>query len=244
MNIDNEKKLILIGDIEVDIVKKKVINLHFSVLPPKGKVRITAPKQMDDKAIRMSIITRLPWIKKQQSKYLNQSRQIKREYISGESHYFMGKRYKLELKYINEIPTVFIKGKNKITLQVRPKSTLVKRNEVMMDWYRKQLKTTLAELITKWEEKIGVQIKLWEIKQMKTRWGTCNEKKSKIILNLELSKKPIRCIEYIVVHELIHLKVKKHNQKFIELMNKYIPKWKSIKEELNQFILSHEEWNY
>lgn len=159
-------------------------------------------------------------------------------------HYFMGKRYKLELKYKNEIPTVFISGKSKIVLQVRPKSTLVKRNEVMMDWYRKQLKTTLFELISKWEETTGVQIKLWEVKQMKTRWGTCNEKKSKIILNLELAKKPIRCIEYIVVHELLHLLEKKHNLKFIELMNKYIPKWKSIKEELNQFILSHEEWKY
>lgn len=231
-----------LGPIEALIVRKPVKNLHLSVLPPNGWVRVTAPQKMTDDAIRTLLALRLPWIKKQQAKFSGQQRQTKREFSSGESHYFLGKRYKLEVVYKDDTPAVSLKGKSKIILQVKPKSSSAKRQEILMGWYRKELHVMVDELITKWQKKMGVEVKTWGIKQMKTRWGTCNHKKAHVLINLELAKKPIACIEYVVVHELIHLIEKKHSNKFVALMTKYIPKWKSLKEELNSFILSYDEW--
>lgn len=231
-----------LGPIEALIVRKPVKNLHLSVLPPNGWVRVTAPQNMNDDAIRTLLALRLPWIKKQQAKFSGQQRQTKRDYVSGESHYFLGKRYKLEVVYKDEPPKVTVKGKNKIVLQVKPKATTKKKQEILTDWYREELHCVIDELITKWQKKIGVEVSSWGIKQMKTRWGTCNHEQAKILLNLELSKKPIACIEYVVVHELVHLIEKKHNEKFVALVAKYIPKWKSLKDELNSFILSYDEW--
>ena len=233
-----------LGSVEALVVRKPIKNLQLSVLPPNGWVRVTAPSNMKDDAIRNLLALRLPWIKKQQAKFTGQERQTKRDYSSGESHYFFGKRYRLEVVYKDEAPAVKLKGKNKIILQVRPKSPAIKRREVMMDWYRKELYTIVDDLIIKWQKKMGVEVKFWGIKQMKTRWGTCNHKRARVLINLELAKKPIACVEYVVVHELLHLIEKKHSDKFVALMAKYIPKWKGIKEELNSFILSYEEWRY
>ena len=233
-----------LGSVEALVVRKPIKNLHLSVLPPNGWVRVTAPANMKDDAVRTLLALRLPWIKKQQTKFAGQERQTKRDYSSGESHYFFGKRYRLDVTYKEEAPRVFLKGKNKIILQVRPKSSLTKRREVMMDWYRKELHAIVNNLVSKWQKKIDVHVKFWSIKQMKTRWGTCNHKSARVLINLELAKKPIVCVEYVVVHELLHIIEKKHNDKYIALMAKYIPKWKSIKADLNSFILSHEEWSY
>ena len=233
-----------LGSVEALVVRKPIKNLHLSVLPPNGWVRVSVPDNMKDDAIRTLLALRLPWIKKQQSKFTGQERQTKRDYVSGESHYFFGKRYRLELVYKDAVPAVFLKNKSRIILQVRPKSSVTKRHEVMTEWYRKQLYPVVEELITKWQKKIGIQSKAWGIKKMKTRWGTCNYKDAKILINLELVKKPMSCIEYVVVHELLHLIEKKHSDKFVALITKYIPKWRSIKEELNSFMLSYEEWKY
>lgn len=233
-----------LDSIEVLVVRKPIKNLHLSVLPPAGRVRVTSPEGMKDDAIRTLIATRLPWIKRQQGKFAGQERQTKRDYVSGESHYFFGKRYRLELIYKDDIPAVFLKGKNKIILQVRPKSPIAKRHEVITQWYREQFRPVVEEMMAKWEKKIGVHSSHWGIKQMKTRWGTCNHKRDRILINLELAKKPMHCVEYVVVHELLHLIEKKHSEKFVALMTKYISKWKSTKEELNGFVLSHEEWKY
>ncbi|MBI3251495.1 MAG: M48 family metallopeptidase [Candidatus Andersenbacteria bacterium] len=233
-----------LGSVEVLVVRKPIKNLHLSVLPPAGRVRVTSPESMKDDAIRTLIATRLPWIKRQQGKFAGQERQTKRTYVSGESHYFFGKRCRLELVYKDDVPAVFLKGKNKIILQVRPKSTIAKRHEVITEWYRKQLYLVVEDLMKKWQEKIGVETSYWGIKQMKTRWGTCNHKSSRILINLELAKKPLVCVEYVVAHELLHVIEKKHNDKFVGLMTKYIPKWKSIKDELNGFVLSHEVWKF
>lgn len=231
-----------LGSVEALIVRKSVKNLHLSVLPPDGWVRITAPQNMNDDAIRTLIALRLPWIKKQQAKFSGQQRQTKRDYVGGESHYFLGKRYKLEVVYKDEPSKVTMKGKSKIVLQCRPKATTKKRQEIMANWYREELHSVVDELITKWQKKVGVKVSSWNIKQMKTRWGTCNHEKAKILLNLELAKKPIACIEYVVVHELVHLIEKKHSEKFVALVAKYISKWKSLKDELNRFTLSYDEW--
>ncbi len=232
-----------LGSVEALVVRKPIKNLHLSVLPPNGWVRITAPQEMKDDAVRTLIALRLPWIKKQQSKFTGQERQTKRDYVTGESHYFFGKRYRLEVVYVDVVPAVKLKGKSKVILQVRPKSPANKRREVMMDWYRKELHIVINDLIDKWQKKMGVQVKFWSIKQMKTRWGTCNSKRARVLINLELAKKPTACVEYVVVHELLHLIEKKHNDKFVSLMTKYIPKWRGIKEDLNRFMLSYEEWN-
>ncbi len=225
-------------------MRKPIKNLHLSVLPPNGWVRVSAPDGMKDDAIRTLLALRLPWIKKQQAKFTGQERQTKRDYVSGESCYFFGKRYRLELVYKNAAPAVFLKNKSKIILQARSKSSVAKRQEIMTEWYRKQLYPVIEGLTTKWQKKIGAQNKAWGIKKMKTRWGTCNYKDAKILINLELAKKPMSCIEYVVVHELLHLIEKKHSDKFVALMTKYIPKWRSTKEKLNSFMLSYEEWKY
>ncbi|MDD3909497.1 MAG: DUF45 domain-containing protein, partial [Proteiniphilum sp.] len=161
-----------LGTVEALVVRKPIKNLHLSVLPPNGWVRISAPERMKDNAIRTLIALRLPWIKKQQAKFTGQERQTKRDYVSGESHYLFGKRYRLELVYKNEVPAVILKGKNKLILRVRPKSPISKRREVMLDWYRQELHKVVDGLIVKWQKKIGVQAKFWAIKRMKTRWGT------------------------------------------------------------------------
>ena len=233
-----------LGSVEALVVRKPVKNLHLSVLPPLGKVRVTAPEGMNDDAIRTLLATRLPWIKRQQAKFQSQARQTKRNYVSGESHYFFGRRFRIELVYKEAPPLVYLKGKTKIVLQVRPNSSEQKRLEVMADWYRKELQPIAEKLMAKWQKKLKLQPKVWKIQRMKTRWGTCNHKTGRILLNLELAKKPQACLEYVIVHELLHLIEKKHNENFVTMMVKHIPKWRSIKEELNRTILSYEEWDY
>jgi predicted metal-dependent hydrolase len=235
---------IKIGNLQVQVVRKPIKNLHLSVLPPNGRLRISAPLHTKDDAIRMLIATRIPWINKQKAKFDGQDRQTPRDYVSGESHYFWGRRYLLEVVDENKPMQVALKGKNKIVLQIPPNYPMPKREEVMMRWLRKELRKEAAGLFEKWQKKIGVKASSWGIKRMKTRWGTCNHGAGRIWINLELAKKSIAFTEYIIVHELVHLIEKNHNERFVDLMTKYLPKWRSLKEELNRFILSHEEWKY
>ena len=236
--------LLQIGSIEVLVVRKPIRNLHLAVLPPDGRVRVSSPLRLKDDVIRTLIATRIPWIRKQKVKFEAQERQTPREYMSGESHFVLGRAHRLEVVCENSSPRVSLKGKGKIILRVRPNSTLARREEVLMDWYRSELRVISTELLERWQKRIGVAVGSWGIKRMKTRWGTCNQRARRIWLNLELVKKPIACIEYVVVHELLHLIEKKHNGRFVELMTKHLPKWRSSKEELNRFMLSHEEWSY
>ncbi len=226
------------------VVRKPIKNLHLSILPPDGKIRVSSPVHLKDDAIRSLIATRIPWIRKQRTKFQAQERQAPREYISGESHYVLGKARRLEVVWQDGPPSVAVKDRNRMVLQVRPNSPLARREEVLMDWYRDELRAVSAELLEAWQKRIGVAVRSWGIKRMKTRWGTCNGKAGRILLNLELVKKPIACIEYVVVHELLHLIEKKHNDRFVALMTKHLPKWRSCKEELNRFMLAHEEWSY
>ena len=241
--MNTNTSLLQISDIEVLVLRKSVKNLHLNVLPPIGKVRVTAPFYMKDDAIQTFLATRLSWIRKQQARFKSQERQTPREYVSGETHYFLGNKYKLEVIRDDVKPKVEIAGKKKIVLTVRPDNSLSKREQVMLNWYREELRTLLYKAIGKWEDIIGVKVNNWGIKRMKTRWGTCNNKLRTIWLNLELAKKPVSCVEYVVVHELVHLIEQKHNDKFIALMDNYLPKWRSERDELNRFILSFEEWN-
>lgn len=233
-------KNLTINDIEVEIQKKNIKNLHLSVLPPKGKVRVSAPDSMNDDAIRIFIITKIGWIKKQQEKYKNQLRQCEREYVSGESVYLWGKRYRLDVVYSNVCNNVKIKG-NKLIFQVREASTAEQRENVLNDWYRRNIKEEIPQLLEKWQKIIGVTASDWGVKNMKTRWGTCNIEDKRIWLNLQLVKKPFECLEYVMVHELVHLLEKNHNKIFISYMDEFLPNWRKIKEELNSIILDYME---
>lgn len=244
MNTDNEKQSISIRGITVQVVKKNVKNLHISALPPNGNVRITAPLKMQDEAIRMAVISRSSWIKKQQTKFKNQERQSRREYVSGESHYFLGKPYRLKVETSPDKPAIFIRSKTQMVMQISKNSSSESRGELLTKWYRAQLKNTLEKLIPKWEKKMKAKLNKFGIRHMKTRWGSCSQEQKSIWLNLELIKKPSTSIEYVLVHELCHLKEKKHNDAFLALMDKYIPKWRMYKDELNKLPLAYEKWSY
>jgi predicted metal-dependent hydrolase len=226
----------VVSDIEIEVIKKSIKNMHLYVLPPIGDVRISAPMGAKDEAIKLFAITKIGWIKKQVEKFQNQQRQSEREYVSGESHYLWGRRYKLEIQYTKTANKVEIKG-NKLILTIRETSTRLQREKVMTEWYRAEIKAKLPALIEKWEETIGVKADAISVKNMRTRWGTCNTKGKRVWINLQLAKKPITCLEYIVVHELVHLIEKNHTPVFIGYMDKLLPDWRVTKEELNSFIM-------
>jgi predicted metal-dependent hydrolase len=242
MNINS--CILEIGSLEVLVVRKPIKNLHLSILPPYGRIRVSSPLHMKDDAIRSLVATRIPWIRKQRARFEAQERQGPREYVSGESHFVFGKPHRLEVVYESGTPHVRVNGKNKVILQVRPNSSLARREQVLREWYRNELRLISTQLLGTWQERIGVAAASWGIKRMKTRWGTCNQRARRIWLNLELVKKPIACIEYVVVHELLHLIEKRHNERFVNLMTEHLPKWRSSKEELNRLMLAHEEWSY
>lgn len=235
---------IMVNDLVIDIVRKKIKNLHLAVYPPNGRVRVAAPLHIDDEAVRLAVISRLAWIKRQQAKFEGQERQSAREYVSGETHYFQGNRYLLDVIYHDAPPKVILRTNSRLELNIRPGSDTIQRERVILNWYRKQLKEQIPAYIAKWEAIIGVEIAEWRIKQMKTKWGTCNIEQRRIWLNLELAKKSTRCLEYIIVHELVHLLERKHNERFIGLMDQFLPHWRTLKEELNHAPLGHMEWEY
>jgi hypothetical protein len=235
---------IKVSDITIDVVRKDIKNLHLAVYPPAGRVRIATPLKIDDEGVRLFAISRLAWIKRQRSKFEAQERQTKREYVSGESHYFEGNRYLLNVIYRDAAPKVKIRNKRYIDLYVRPNSTAEQRERVVTKWYRQRLKEKIPALIKKWHAITNVQVDGWQVKQMKTKWGTCRREAKRIWLNLELAKKSSHCLEYIIVHELVHLLERHHNDRFIALMDKFMPQWRFYQNELNQHILSYNDWSY
>jgi len=234
---------IRLGDIAVDVVLKDIKNIHLSVYPPVGKVRIAAPLRMDMDTIRVFAITKLGWIKSQQKKLLEQQRETPREYLDRESHYVWGKRYLLQLVEKDAAPEVELKH-NKMRLQIRPASSEVRKQEILEAWYRDRIKEAVPVLIAKWEPLIGVKVERFFVQRMKTKWGSCSPHSKSIRLNAELAKKPPECLEYIVVHEMVHLLEPTHNSRFITLMDRFMPKWRFYKEELNKLPVRHESWAY
>jgi predicted metal-dependent hydrolase len=235
---------IVINDIEIEVIRKNIKNVHLSVHPPNGRVRLAVPQKMEEEAIRLFAISKLSWIKKQRSKYNLQERQSAREFLSGESHYFMGTRYLLNVVETSGKQYVELKNKKDINLYVRPNSTKQKRERIMSEWYRNQLKMLIPEYIKKWEGIIGVKVEEWGVKLMKTKWGTCNVEAKRIWLNLELAKKNPRCLEFITVHEMVHLLERNHNERFKVYMDKFFPNWQNIRDELNDLIYESSRWTY
>jgi len=232
-----------LGNIAIDVEQKNIKNIHLSVYPPLGKVKISAPERMDLDTIRVFAISKLSWIKKQQEIFKNQERETPREYLTRESHYFRGKRYLLKVIEREARPKVILRH-SKIELYIRPNATIEKKRQVLDEWYRAELKEMVPKMIEQWEKKIGVKSNAFGIKKMRTKWGSCNTEAKRIWLNLELAKKPAECLEYIIVHELVHLLERSHNDRFVKYMNEFMPKWRFYKEELNRLPLGHLDWSY
>jgi len=232
-----------INNMDVVVVQKNIKNVHLSVYPPIGHVRVSAPEQMSLDAIRAYVITKLKWIKKQQEKLCAQEREATREFIDKESHYFNGKSYLLKVVELDAPPKIRLHH-SQIELQVRPGSNKETKQEVLEAWYRQQLKQKISALISVWEKKIDVSVSSFIVRKMKTKWGSCSPHNGTIRINLELAKKPAECLEYIVVHELVHLLEPSHNNRFVLLMDRYLPKWRFYRDELNQLPVRHEKWQY
>jgi len=234
---------VVIGDIPVDVVLKDIRNIHLSVHPPAGRVRLSAPVGMDINTLRLYAISRLGWIKKQQRKLCGQERETPREYLNRESHYLWGKRYLLKIVE-REAPSAVDVQHSAILLYIRPDASQEKKQSLLDAWYRKQLKAAIPDLIALWEKRVGVRVNEFGIKKMKTKWGTCNPDARRIWVNLELAKKPKECLEYIVVHEMVHLLEHHHNERFIALIDDMLPKWRSLRDDLNRLPVKHEKWEY
>ena len=232
-----------LGNMPVDVVLKDIKNIHLSVHPPAGKVRIAAPLRMDIDTIRVFAITKLAWIKSQQKKLREQERETPREYLDLESHYVWGKRYLLRLVEKAAAPSVELKHR-KMILQLRPAASHEKRQEVLDAWYREQLKKAVPPLIAKWEKVFGVQAGKVFVRKMKTKWGSCSPGAGTVRLNTDLAKKPLQCLEYIVAHELAHLLERRHNDRFAALMDTHLPQWRQSRELLNGLPLAHADWRY
>lgn len=225
-----------INGIFVEIIKKNIKNMHLYVQPPDGKVQVSAPKHLSDESIIMFVRTKIGWIRKQQEKFKNQPRQTERQYVSGESFYVLGKQYYLQVEYSYKCNSLVLLG-NKAILTVRKESTPKQREAFVREWYREILKAEIEKYLPKWEKKTGLYCDSWQTKYMTTRWGTCNTNTKKIWFNLQLAKKPVECIEYIILHELAHLKVKNHSAEFVAILDAYMPYWRETKKELNEQIL-------
>lgn len=232
-----------IGSITMQLNRKAIKNLHISVLPPDGRVRVSAPESMTETAIRMAVVSRIPWIKKQQSDFAKQLRQSDREMVGGECHYLWGRRYRLNL--IERSGKHEIKlGRGRLHLYVNTATTLENKALVLSSYYRDALKARISELLPVWEDKIGVTAADWGVKKMKTKWGSCNTQAKRIWLNLELAKKPPECLEYILVHELVHLLERNHNEQFKAHMDRLLPDWRERRDLLNRMPLAHNNWIY
>ena len=228
----------------VEIVRKDIKNLHLGVYPPNGRVRVAAPLYLDDDAVRLAVISRLGWIRRKQADFEQQNRQSQREFVTGESHYFQGRRYRLDVTEHNSPPTVRLLNNTTMGLSVRPGTDRDMREAVLYRWYRRELRDQLPALLAKWEPRVGVTVADVRIRKMKTLWGSCNIEARRIWLNLELVKKPASCLEYVLVHEMVHFIERSHNARFQGLMDRFMPQWRMHRDELNQAPLAHADWRY
>lgn len=243
-NVTSRRHEIHVQGISVEVIRKDIKNLHLGVYPPDGRVRVSAPLRIKDDAVRLAVIDRLSWIKRQRAKFGAQFRQSRREIVTGESHYYRGRRYRLNVQEKNGSPRVSLRGIATIDLFVRPGTDSEGREAVLQRWYREQLRSSIPSLLEKWQPKLKVEVAAWGIKKMKTKWGSCNANRRRLWFNLELAKKPPQCLEYIVVHELAHLRERHHNERFLALMDTAMPKWRQFRKLLNSAPLGHENWSY
>lgn len=238
------KHILTISGIDVQIVRKDIKNLHLAVYPPDGHVRVAVPEHVTDDNVRLAVVSRLSWIKKQQQDFKDQPRQSKRSYVSGECHYFFGKRCRLELIEQTGTHELVLLKSGKLKMFVKPGTPVEKKEKLINEWYRAELKKKVPDLIDKWQLIMGKKVANWGVKKMKTKWGSCTIETKRIWLNLELAKKPPECLEYILVHEMVHLLERYHNERFKTYMDNFLPQWRRCRDSLNRSPLAHESWLY
>jgi predicted metal-dependent hydrolase len=237
-----------VAGLDVTVVRKRIRNLHLGVYPPEGRVRVAVPMMISDAAVRVAIIDKLPWIKQQRAGFTNQARESQREFVTGESHFYLGRRYRLEVVTVDQEArpvgrgSIVIRGNSTMLMIVPRGATSVDRSMLLQAWYRARLRAMVPSLLAKWEAHIGVGTKQWGIRRMKTKWGSCNPIAQRIWLNAELIKKPLTAIEYVIVHELIHLRARKHDGAFVALLNATLPSWRRQRDALNESTLVAETW--
>ena len=233
---------LIINGLTVEVVRKDIKNLHIGVYPPDGHIRVAAPLLVDDEAVRLAITGKLRWLRQQQEHFHAQERQSKPEMLNRESHYFLGQRYLLNVIEHSKFSKVILQSKSTIDLYIKSNSTSETREKVLSEWYRSQLKELVPALLEKWCARLNIPALTWSIRKMKTKWGTCHIEERHIWLNLELAKKPLHCIEYVIVHEILHLLERHHNDRFTSHLDNLLPHWRSHRDELNQAPLGQEKW--
>lgn len=247
----SQRTTLHLGDLTIAIQHKPIKNLHLSVNPPAGHIRISAPLNTTPDTIRLFAIAKLPWITQQQRKLQAQARQAPRQYIPRESHYLWGQRYLLEICETPACKTLACKNTakprveitpRKLRLHLPPNSTQLQRQALLERTYRQQLKQAIPPLIAKWERLMGVNITGFTIRKMKTKWGSCSPNLRTIRLNLALAQKPREYLEYVLIHEMTHLLEPTHNKRFISLLDQFMPQWRCYRDELNRLPLSHQPW--
>jgi predicted metal-dependent hydrolase len=234
-------EIIELGDISISVTRKDIKNVHLSVHPPEGRVTLVAPTSTRIEVARAYAISRLGWIREQQSKLEAQAREAPREFVERESHYVWGRRYLMVVNHLDTKPSVVLDHK-RITLTVRPGSDAHKRADVIHEWQKRQLHAVVPALIKKWECKLKVKVAGYYLQRMKTKWGSCNHRAGNIRLNTELVKKPKDLLEYVIVHEMIHLLEPTHNERFISILGEHFPTWREARAELNELPLAAEVW--
>jgi len=243
-NITQNAELVRIGEFDVELNRKNIKNIHLSVLPPNGKIRLSIPSNTSDQKIRLAIVNKLAWIKKQQADFATQERQSIREMLNGECHYLWGKKYRLKLNKTNGKYTVNAKGNGKLELAIAAHTSADNKLKLLNRFYRDEMQRVIEKLVPQWEKKLGVNVGSVNIKKMKTKWGSCNIQAKRIWLNLELAKKPYECMEFILVHELVHLLERHHNHRFRSIMDQHLPNWRERRDLLNSLPLAYEDWGY
>jgi predicted metal-dependent hydrolase len=230
-----------LGDISVDVVFKDIKNVHLSVYPPTGRVRISAPARMKLETIRLFAISKLGWIKKQQCKLQAQEREPPREYLERESHYLWGRRYLLRIEE-HSGPAGVAVDHRQISLSLRPGEDIKRRQELLDGLYRTEIKAAAKPLIAKWEKQLGRRVECFYVQRMKTKWGSSNPVAATIRLNLELAKRPSRCLDYVILHEMAHFLVPDHSERFASVLDQHMPRWRVVQQELNEAPLGHADW--
>lgn len=230
-----------IGDLTIQVTKKDIKNVHLSVHPPEGRVTLTAPNSTRLEVARAYAVSRLGWIRDQQRKLRGQARETPRHFVERESHHLWGRRYLMSIAYRDAKPSVSLDHR-RITLTVRPGSTHRKRAEIIHNWHKTLLHGVVPRFIQKWEPRLGVTVNGYFLQRMKTKWGSCAHRAGHIRLNTELAKKPKDLLEYVIVHEIIHLIEPTHSDRFVATLAKHYPTWRDARAELNELPLSAETW--
>lgn len=233
-----ETRTLSVGGLSIDLVRKSIKNLHLAVYPPDGRIRVAAPWHVSEDAIRLAVATRVAWINRQRRNFKAQDRQAERRYVSGETHYFLGRGYRLQVTSEGASYRVRLGGSNRIELLVPADADRDAREQVMLRWHRRELRKRAEAEAAKWAARLGIEPPVVGIKQMRTKWGTSNAAARRIWLNLELAQKPPRCIAYVVLHELVHFEHRKHGDQFVAKLEKHMPAWRAIRSELNRLPLS------